>query len=133
MIKTLALALTAALFAAQAAGAAGAAVVELGPKANGTTVRVHVGDRLVLRLPANASTGYSWSLTARGAPTLHLDSARYVAPAKPGLVGAPGAFVARFTAGAAGRARLTLVYIRHTRPATPPGSRFAATVVVSPK
>jgi predicted secreted protein len=106
-----------------------AEVIALDAKANGKTVRAHVGDRIVLTLEANASTGYAWSAVSSGAPVLRLDSARYVPGSKPGLVGAPGRYVARFTVRAAGRARIELVYERHTQPKTPPAARFAVTIV----
>lgn len=109
---------------------AAAATVNIGPGANGTTIRVHTGDRLVVTLPANASTGYSWSVVSKRTPVVRLVSARYVAP-KTALLGAPGRFVARFTVRTAGRTTLRLAYARHTHPATPPARRFAVTLVAS--
>ena len=39
---------------------------------NGTTVEVHVGETLVLRLPENATTGYRWAIEALNAISLKL-------------------------------------------------------------
>jgi predicted secreted protein len=111
--------------------AAGAAVINLGAAANARTLDVHVGDRLVLRLPANESTGYSWSIVEGGAPTLHLVSTNYVNGNPGGVPGASGSYVAHFTVRSAGRGKLSLVYVRHTHPATPPASRFAATIIAT--
>jgi inhibitor of cysteine peptidase len=113
---------------------AAAAVVPLNERSNGSTVRVHVGDTVVVTLVANASTGYAWKFTSTGGRVLHVVSARYVPPpTKPGhpLVGAPGKFVARLSVRNAGRAKLALAYVRHTHPATPPARRFAVTIAGS--
>ena len=107
---------------------ASAAVIKLDAHVNGKTVRVHVGDRIVLTLKANASTGYRWRLVSRGVPVLRLDSARYV-PGSKEVLGSPGTYVARFTVRAAGRAKIRLVYVRQTQPPTPPAELFALTVV----
>src|SRR5512146_1606293 len=105
-----------------------AAVVPIGQRANGTTVRVHVGDTLVIRLSANASTGYAWRFTSAGAPVLRVVSSRYV-PAKSKLVGAPGTFVARVAVRTVGRRTLALAYRRHTSPPTPAARLFQVKIV----
>lgn len=121
----------AALLALVLASAARAAVIGVGASADGKTLRAHVGDRIVVTLKANASTGYAWVPAAAGAPVLRLDAARYLPASSTGLVGAPGRYVARFTVRAAGRARIVLVYVRHTRPKTPPAGRFSLTIVAA--
>jgi len=110
------------------AAAAHGAVIPLGGDANAKTIHARVGDRIVLTLKANASTGYAWSVSASGTPVVRLDSARYLPSTKPGLVGAPGRYVARFTVRAAGRCKIVLTYARHTRPATQPAQRLVVTV-----
>lgn len=114
-----------------AAAASAGSVVRLTAAASGTTVRVHVGDTIVLSLAANASTGYSWRVTSRAPRVLRLLSARYVPPraTSPPLVGAPGTYVARFAVAHAGRGTLALAYARTTHPATPPAKRFSAQIV----
>jgi predicted secreted protein len=124
-IRSLCLVLVVACVAATAAVAA---VVPLGERANGTTVRVRVGDVLVIRLPANASTGYAWAFTSTGRPVVRVVSSRYV-PAKSRLVGAPGTFVARIAVRAVGRRTLALAYRRTTRPPTPAARTFRVQVV----
>ena len=93
-----------------------AATLVLGPAANGTTVSLHRGDTLVVRLAGNPSTGYRWS-TVRVPASLQLVAAQYVAP-KPQRPGAGGTYVFRFRAGT-GAGRLALAYARpweHTKP-----------------
>lgn len=105
------------------------AIVTVGPSANGKTIHLKPTAALVVRLPANASTGYAWHVTRTGAPVLRLRSHTYVAP-KTTLVGAPGTYVARFTVARRGVARVRLVYVRHTHPATPPARTYRLTVAV---
>jgi predicted secreted protein len=124
-IRSLCLAL---LVAFVAASAAAAAVVPLGERSNGTTVRVRVGDVLVIRLSANASTGYAWTFTSTGGPVAPVVSSRYV-PAKSRLVGAGGTFVARLAVRAVGHGTLALAYRRTTRPPTPAARTFRVKVV----
>lgn len=116
------------LLACGVAAPALAAVIRLGERANGTTVRVRVGDTLVIRLSANASTGYAWRFTSTGAPMLRVVSSRYV-PAKSTLVGAPGTFIARVVVRTVGRRTLALAYRRQTRPPTKAARLFRVKVV----
>ena len=127
-VRTLKRAALVAAVALTLCAAANAAVIKLDAHANGKVVRVHVGDRIVLRLKANASTGFAWRLVSRGVPVLRLDSTRYV-PGSKAVLGSPGSYVARFTVRASGRAKVSLVYKRHTQPPTPPAARFALAVI----
>lgn len=107
-----------------------AAVIRAGADANGRTIQVRTGDRLVVTLAANASTGYSWVAISSGAPVLRLESVRSVPPTTRRL-GAPGTYVARFAVRAAGRATIRLAYVRHTTPATPAAKTFVLRVVAT--
>jgi inhibitor of cysteine peptidase len=116
-----------------AAGASATAVdVVVTQRLAGATVRLRPGAALLVRLPSNPSTGYSWAVRRRGGPVLSLLRTRYVPPpaTHPPRVGVSGRYEARFRALRAGTARLLLVYRRHTTPATPPARRFALRVVV---
>lgn len=95
---------------------------------------VKVRDTLVITLPANASTGYSWRFKSQGGSLLKLLSARYVPAASkagPPRLGAPGKFVARLAVRSPGRASVSLVYARQTSPPSTPAGRFAVTVVIT--
>ena len=107
-----------------------AAVIKLDEHANGEVVHAHVGDRMVVTLKANASTGYAWRLLSAGAPVLRLDSTHY-APASQTTLGSPGRYTARFTVRTAGRAKVALAYMRHTQPPTSPAARISITVVAT--
>ena len=45
---------------------------------NGTTVEVHVGETLVLRLPENATTGYRWAIEALNADLVEAQEGQYI-------------------------------------------------------
>jgi predicted secreted protein len=78
---------------------------------NGRTFSVAARSAIVLVLPSNATTGYSWRLPARpSGSVLRLVSHRYVAP-KSKLPGAGGKEVWRFLAVGKGTARLRLAYV----------------------
>lgn len=115
---------------------AGARVVPVTEQANGTTLRMRVGDSVVLTLEANMTTGYAWSFVARGHPVLSVVSARYLPPhSGPGhpILGAGGVFVSRLAVVRTGRCTVALAYLRHTRTATSPARRFRVTIVALPR
>jgi predicted secreted protein len=87
-------------------------VVRVGPAADGKTFMVHPSDRLVVTLPGNASTGYSWKLLHVDSSVVKFVSRSYVAKPIPPKVGAGGAYVLRFRAAAIGTTKLKLGYIQ---------------------
>lgn len=90
------------------------------------------GQPLVVRLPANPSTGYSWTFTVVGDDVLRLDSVSGEAPAPNGMVGVPGEQVWSFRAQGVGRVVLTYVYTRPWEKHMAPAQTFTLTVVVKP-
>jgi predicted secreted protein len=108
-------------------GLALAAIVVIGAAANGTTVALHRGDLLVVRLAGNPTTGYRWA-PSHVPPSLRRVSASYVAP-KPQRPGQGGTYVFRFRA-VAGTGRLSLAYARSWEHAKPPLRSFVITVRV---
>jgi predicted secreted protein len=122
-------ALFAFLFAVGASLAA--RVVRVGPRANGGRVILHREDRLVVSLPGNATTGYSWRVGSVNRTILKPLGVTYV-PKKvtPPKVGAGGTFVLRFRAMANGMTRLKLVYAQAGNAAARPAKTFALKVFV---
>lgn len=104
-----------------------AALLVIGPPANGTTVDVRAGGALVVRLPGNATTGYRWAVT-RTPAALRLVHSTYVVP-KTGLVGSGGTYIFRFTA-VRGVGALSLGYRRPWDKQTPPLRTFRVIVRV---
>ena len=87
---------------------------------------------LVVRLPANPSTGYRWSYTVKGDEVLRLDSVSGVGSPPNGMVGVPGDEVWSFRAQGVGRVVLTYVYTRPWEKHMAPAQTFTLTVVVKP-
>jgi predicted secreted protein len=96
-------------------------------EADGTTVDVAPGERLELRLPENAGTGYLWILEPPGPPvTVAEEALRPPAAARAGAAGEH-----RFVLHAGEPGETTLV-ARHARPWAPESElgRFRLTVRV---
>lgn len=88
------------------------------------------GQPLVVRLPSNPSTGYSWSYKVVGDDVLRLDSVSGVTAQADGKVGAPGETVWSFRAQGKGIAQLSYVYTRAWEKNATPAKTFSLTVVV---
>jgi len=72
---------------------------------SGSTVRAHVGDRIVIALDANETTGYRWSVTTRPRPAVaRVTRDRYVAQ-ETEVVGSGG--TQRYVIRVRGRGRTT--------------------------
>jgi len=97
---------------------------------SGHTVTLALGQRLRVKLPAQAGTGYSWSIISGAKPMLHLNgSAVTHVTDKPG---GSATQVYRFTAVAAGSGRLRIEYRRPWEHTVPAVKRFSLRVRVRP-
>lgn len=105
-------------------------VVQIGQKANGTTVSLHPGDTLAVSLAGNITTGFSWSVVSVKPAVLKSVSRQYVEKKAGPCCGQGGVFILRFRAVAAGRTPLRLGYARPFEKSTPPAQTFAITAVV---
>jgi len=83
----------------------------LGSDDDGSEISVKVGEQLVVELPSNPTTGFSWVVADAG-PLTQVGEAAYESDAKPGVVGAGGTETLTFDAGEAGSGTLTLEYRR---------------------
>lgn len=101
--------LVAVLAGAALAPAASAARV-IGPGADGTTLRLAPNSVLVVRLPGNITTGFSWAVRQLPAG-VRLTATSYVAP-RPARIGQGGTFVLRFAVAAPRGGLLQLGYAR---------------------
>jgi predicted secreted protein len=87
-------------------------IVKVGPRANGTSMRLHERDLLVVSLPGNATTGFAWRVRSVDRKVLELLSSKYVPRKSGGKVGTGGTYVFRFMAVAAGKTTLKLGYVQ---------------------
>jgi inhibitor of cysteine peptidase len=95
---------------------------------NAASVVVSSGDRVVIRIPENASTGYQWSIEELTAP-LKLESSDPVTSSEP-APGAAGERVLKLRASERGEGRVVLVLSRPWERDTPPEDRFHIAVTV---
>ena len=80
-----------------------------------TTIDLHIGDRLMIALPGNATTGYAWELIDGGETEVisSLEGRGYIPDSAPeGMVGVGGTFFFRYAAESIGNADLTFTYRR---------------------
>lgn len=133
LVRVLSLVLAGAALVAWPAADVRATAVEtitVGPAAHGTRRTLRRGDLLVVRLPANPSTGYSWAVRSAGCPVLARAGRSYLPP-RSARLGAPGTAVLRFRATAPGSAALRLAYARAWERGVPPARVFTVRVTVA--
>ena len=118
-------------FGAAGPSAATRDTIIVGPAANGSQRRLERGDRLVVRLPSNPSTGHAWQIRSGVGRVLALVGRRYVPPSDGSRLGAPGTAVLRLRAAATGRTLLRLAYVRSWEKSVPPARTFTLRVAVS--
>lgn len=111
---------------------AGVADLCLGEADSGKTVEALPGQKIVIRLPGNPTTGYSWFAgKTEGEAVKLVGEIAYRQDAAPeGMVGVGGQFAATFEAAKAGQAKISLEYTRPWEKDTPPIKTFAVTVNV---
>lgn len=91
---------------------------------------VSPGEKFVIELPANRTTGFSWQIAKPlDEKVVKLVESKYL-PVKSGVVGAPGKEVWTFTAVAPGQSTISLVYSRPWEKGKPPGQEKTYTVIV---
>jgi len=104
--------------------------VTLTEQNNGKTVEVETGQKVVVRLASNPTTGYQWSVQGDRAP-LAIVKSDY-SPSSPNrqMPGAGGVQTIRFVAKSAGKVELRLEYRRSWERNVPPAKTYTVTVVV---
>jgi predicted secreted protein len=92
-------------------------------KFNQQSVKVHVGEHFIIRLPENRSTGFSWHLIERGGPACILVSDQITAAGT-----RPGQGIERvytLQAAQSGECDIKLHYVRPWETAVTPQRTFA--------
>lgn len=93
------------------------------------SAEIRVGERLVVRLPENPSTGYTWAIDETDRRLLALDSTDYAAPTE-GFVGARGQRTFAFTARQPGEVALKFKYWRFWEGDASTTDHYAITVLI---
>ncbi len=106
--------------------------VQLTKADDGKTVEVQPGGTLIVALPSNPSTGFSWSVTAPEPGNVELvGEPTYVPPGSTSpVVGAAGTQVFTFRPFEAGTDTLTMGYARSFEPGVAPAETFSVTITV---
>ena len=87
---------------------------------DGTEVTVKVGEKLVVELPSNPTTGFAWTVADDG-PLAQVGEAEYASDAKPGVVGAGGTETFTFEAKEAGSGALVVMFMGPVADTSTPG------------
>lgn len=104
--------------------------VVLTENASGKRAEIYRYQPLILKLPSNPTTGYSWNISVEPSPkTLKFISSKYISP-KANLVGAPGQEIWSFRAGGPGKTMFKLSYARSFAKDEKPAREFLLAVTV---
>jgi inhibitor of cysteine peptidase len=111
------------------------AAVQLGESADGKTTTVPLGKTIVITLPGNITTGYSWKAVELKGDAVKADGEGTYVPKKhkPGMVGVGGASVFKYNAVKAGKATIKLAYARPWEKDKEPAKTFTAIIEVQEK
>ena len=107
--------------------AGGGKTVTLTEKDNGKSIALAAGNKVVVQLAGNATTGYIWE--ADNLDTKHIvQIGTYIFSANSGLQGASGTFTLNFKILSSGKAVLNLIYHRPFEKGVPALKTFGVTV-----
>lgn len=106
--------------------------INIDAESNSKTIHVLPGKTICIKLNANHTTGYSWSLAAVDKSILEVgEEGEYESDPHPeGMVGVGGYEVWSFKAIATGETEISLVYVRPWEKDEPPAMTFKLKVVV---
>ena len=105
-------------------------MVTVGEKDNGTTVDLTQDETLVVKLPGNPTTGYSWAVVGDPSPLKLVKSSTQRSAKSKTMAGAPSVQCFRFQANAAGIVSLTLNYRRPWEHEAPPAKTYTLRVQI---
>ncbi|GAB2638909.1 protease inhibitor I42 family protein [Nocardia goodfellowii] len=97
---------------------------------NGQERKLNTGQRLVVRLPSNPSTGYGWQVTGLDQNVVKQAGDREYVSDQPVMPGTPGTEVWTFTGDAAGSTQLKMEYKRPWEQGVEPAETFTVVLVV---
>jgi inhibitor of cysteine peptidase len=106
------------------------AEIVIGEGHNGGAISAKPGDRIVVRVPENPTTGYQWRAEPADSGVLELQSDQFMPPASQ-APGGGGVRTLQYLARGAGNTSVTLQLARSWE-ANAPQSQFKIQVTVSP-
>ncbi len=100
---------------------------------NGQPTTIYVGGKVVVELPANPTTGYTWDVGEVDTNILkQVGQTEYNSSSSTPMPGQGGTQTLRFQAIAPGKTTLKLIYHRPFEPNTPPIQTYTIQVIVVP-
>ena len=108
--------------------------LKVGESANGKTIQVIVGQKIIIALKGNPTTGYSWQIKKiEGDAIWQIGKVKYLPREHaPRMVGAGGIYIFTFQAQRTGVSKLLLEYKRAWEKNKPPARTFTAIISVKP-
>jgi inhibitor of cysteine peptidase len=97
---------------------------------SGKTIGVAVGQKVLVQLPSNPTTGYQWSVLGSPAPLVFVKSDYATDGQSAGRMGAGGTETLGFTAKSPRKVELRLGYARPWEKDVTPAKAFSVTIVV---
>ena len=98
-------------------------IIIVDESADGSEIELQVGQKLVVSLDGNPTTGYIWEMAGECALLEKLDESKF--EPKSDLIGSPGKQTLVFEAVKSGSEPLELVYHRPWEKETPPAKAFS--------
>ena len=95
----------------------------------GATIQLTQGDKVVVRLKSNASTGFAWYLMKTSTRLLKLESQNEIPPEQP-IPGSAGFQVFTFRVADAGTGDLVLHYVRSWEKPSDDEQRFTVHLII---
>ncbi|MFA5339445.1 MAG: protease inhibitor I42 family protein [Candidatus Omnitrophota bacterium] len=100
-------------------------------KDNGKLVELTAGNTLIVELPGNPTTGYTWEIVSVNTSVLKQVESAVKFKSDTNLIGAPGKVTLRFKAAGPGKTMLKLAYHRSWEKKIAPLKIFQVDVVVN--
>jgi len=109
---------------------AGPSDVKIDETANGTDVSLRAGQKLIVTLKSNPTTGYDWQVDEVDESVVKLVTQEFKPASDPNRLGAPGQTELQFQAVAAGATNLRLIYVRSWEEGVKPEDTFQVSITV---
>ena len=109
---------------------AGPSDVKIDETANGTDVSLRAGQKLIVTLKSNPTTGYDWQVDEVDESVVKLVAQEFKPASDPNRLGAPGQTEFQFQAVGAGTTNLHLIYVRSWEEGVDPEDAFQVSITV---
>ncbi|MFQ5343383.1 MAG: protease inhibitor I42 family protein [Anaerolineae bacterium] len=109
---------------------AGPSDVKIDETANGTAFNLKAGQKLIVTLKSNPTTGYDWQVDEVDESVVKLVTQEFKPASDPDRLGAPGQTEFQFQAAGAGTTSLRLIYVRSWEEGVEPQDTFQVRITI---